>query len=304
MRKILSGTAGVAGLMALAGQAEAGTVRLCTGTKGTEDRPGVYYQVGRMIKGYETDRTKIEVVADTGGTGDLGNGNIWRTVVLDAVDPQACDAFIGQPDAVAVLKRRDAVRAKKLRVVNKMHREYVQAACGRDSGVSDLEDLEDRTDRTIALGPLGTGAWATWTNFGIEDPGYAVTPTERYEGANAMSMVANGEVSCFMRVAGLPDPVFAAADEAYGERIWMVELTDGDFNDAEDLDGSALYEWRDIPSGTYPALQDSWGSDAIETISMLARVYLNTDRVSDADADVFVTAVNEARKKAVAKFGG
>ncbi|WP_197729551.1 TAXI family TRAP transporter solute-binding subunit [Rhizobium ruizarguesonis] len=126
--------------------AHAASIRLCTGAA---DQP--YAAAGDMIKAEaKGNGLDIEVVKDTGGT--------WGNVQLSL--QTKCDAIIAQPDGLAYLKRTEPANAAKFLPIADLHREYLHALCGKDSGVDDIGDLEnDPKNYSIALGERGSGAW-------------------------------------------------------------------------------------------------------------------------------------------------
>lgn len=274
------------GATALSSAAEAKTtINLCTGKSGLP-----YAQIGDMIANSFAGDPNIEirVIKDTGGTW----GNIQRSTNIDTsgvpteadyAAGTACHAFIGQPDGPALLARKNPGEAKKLATIGTLHREYLHVVCNKESGVDDLSDLEGDTTKSIAVGQPGSGAWIIWENFVFEDADYGKTPTSTLSGIDAISDVATGTTTCALIAAGLKNADMNEADELFGEEVVLAGANDKDFNDAVDIEKKPLYEWREIPSGTYPLHLQGWFS-AKDTVSWKAKVYLNSSRVSDARA--------------------
>lgn len=301
MKSLLIGV-GLAAAMAITSSAEAKTVvNLCTGASGQP-----YSVAGQIISDQLKGDPNVEVrvVSDTGGTW----GNIERTTGASPTDADyesgaACHAFIGQPDGPVLLARTKPAEAKRLRQIGKLHREYLHVICGRKSGVDNLSDLSGSKKYSVALGNAGSGAWIIWENFKYEDASYAEVATVPQSGIDAVSAVANDEITCALVPAGLRNQTVMEADELFGEQLALVAATDKDFNDAVDIQGNPLYEFTKIPSGTYERNLQGWFSGA-KTISWQAGVYVNTSRLTDAKAlSTLIKAVARARATIQQEFG-
>jgi TRAP-type uncharacterized transport system substrate-binding protein len=273
----------------LAIPANAAAIRLCTGAA---DQP--YAAAGELIK----DEAKgngldVEVVKDTGGS--------WGNVQLSLQGK--CDAIIGQPDALAYLKRTEPANAAKFLPIADLHREYAAAVCGKNSGVTDIGDLEnDPAKYSIALGERGSGAWLIWQNFISEDSDYSGVRTTAESGDDALSAVANDQTTCALVPAALVNSVMRSADELYSDNLILVGVNDKDFDDAPDAQGKPLYTYSKIPSGTYPKLQGWFSGKA--TISWLAKVYVNKDTLTDQNVrKALIRSVMKARQNVVSNFG-
>ena len=270
-------------------------INLCTGVAG-----GPYAEAGKMIADMARgdQSIAINVVTDTGGTW----GNIQRTVLGDG-----CDAMIGQPDGAALLKRQNPGAAADLKPIADLHREYLHALCSKESGVDDIGDLEsDPKGRgySIALGDPGSGAWLIWQNFVAEDADYGDVPVKNESGVIALASVAANETTCMLQPAAVGNSIVRQADEQFGDGIILAGVNDKDFNDATDPQGKPLYTFGAIPSGSYPkSLQGGWFSSA-DTVSWVAKVYVNPRRLTDQKAlSAFITAVARARPAIQSQYG-
>lgn len=280
------------------------TINICTGAK---EQP--YANVGGMIADMAKGdpNINVRVITGTGGTW----GNIQRTALGEASDAayeagEACHAMIGQPDGLAQLKRQNAAAASKMKPIGDLHREYLHVLCSKESGVDDIGDLESDpkgNGYSIALGDNGSGAWLIWQNFIAEDEDYAAVPVKNESGAVALASVAANETTCMLVPAALGNGQVRQADEMFGDSLVLAGANDSDFNDAVDGQGKPLYEWMKIPSGTYEKNLQGWFSSA-DTISWTAKVYVNTDRVSDNDAlSSLIIAVARAKAAAQSQYG-
>ena len=270
-------------------------VNLCSGS-GT----GVYYEAADAIR--QAAGKNLPVInVETVGTGE----NITRTVNVQKDDHDSCDAFIGQPDAVVYEAKSAPVIAKMIRPVGTLHREYLHALCGKDSGVEDIGDLESTPSAySVAIGDSGSGAWYVWQNMIKEDEDYAEVPTVNEGGSLAISSVASGTTSCMLIPAGLGNGTMNLADETYSDGLNLVGVNDRDFDDAQDIKGKPMYEYRDI-DGVYKNLQcGSWSCDSVDTLTWLATVYINTEKFENKkELDLFIRAVGQAGVNIKAKYG-
>lgn len=296
---------GVCSVFAIAAAARADTINLCSGaTDGPYDQ--IAHEIANNLRG---SGVEVRVVSDTGGTW----GNIERTTrVSNSAQPTqadydagtACHAFIGQPDGLSALKRKNPAEANRLVTVGKLHTEYLQALCNKDSGYTDIGELGGRDDVSIAVGDSGSGAWLIWENFIAEDSSYGTVPTKSLSGPEAVAAVANGDVTCMLVPAGIPNKTVSEADELFGDQLVLAGVNDKDFNDAVDTDGKSLYTWAKIPSGTYSKHLQGWFSGK-NTVSWNARVVMNTERITDQKVKAkLITAVARVRPWAQATFGG
>lgn len=271
----------------LASAAAAGEVRLCTGKTGDP-----YANVGDLIASYAKDGLTVSVVKDTGGTW----GNINRAVL--SPNPE-CDAWIGQPDGLARLARENAGEASKVARIGTLHREYLHVLCNVDADVGELEDLEG-TDRTVLIGTDGSGGHLIWQNFVAEDDGYGSIITQFVGGDEAVVAVSNGEADCMLLPAGVPSNTARTAldeESGFGEKIELVQAQDKDFNDATDKEGNPYYEFTELDGGAYGRFWD------VDTVSWLAGVYINKERVTGSDRTALAFAVNAASKQARKDYG-
>lgn len=268
----------------------AAALTLCTGAA---DQP--YAAAGEMIRAEAKGAGLIvDVVKDTGGT--------WGNIQLSLQGK--CDAFVGQPDGLAYLKRTEPANAAKFVPIADLHREYLHALCGKKSGVDDIGDLEsDPNKYSIALGERGSGAWLIWQNFISEDADYAPVRQTDESGDIALSSVSNEQTTCMLVPAALGNTLVRSADEFYGESLSLVGVNDRDFDDAVDPQGKPLYAYAEIPSKTYKKNLQGWFSDK-STLTWLAKVYVNKDAVADqAELKTFIRSVMKARGGIVSNFG-
>jgi uncharacterized protein len=268
--------------------AEARDINLCTGSTS-----GVYYSVGQMIGTYVGNDLKINVV-ETAGTFDN----------MDRMLSGQCDAMIGQPDGPVYLKRTKPSDAAKISApIMKFHAEYLHVLCSKESGVEDLSELESNPEKyTVAIGAPGSGAWLIWQNIIEQDDDYAKIPTKAESGITALASVASNETTCMIVPSGIPNGVVAEADANWGDQIVLVSADDKDFNDAEDVDGKALYKFVDLPTNKYTTTFGRYWSNP-ETIGWTAALYVNKSTLTGKDLENLIRAASRARSAITSTYG-
>lgn len=275
-----------AGFLLMTAYVNAETIRLCTGAGN-----GVYYQAGKAIQ--KMAGSGIEVI-ETDGTFD----NMNRLL-----DKDECDAMIAQPDGPVYLARTSPAKAKQIRQIAPLHREYLHVLCSKESGLKDLGYIAGGK-HSLAVGPNGSGSWLIWQNILEEDESYKSVPVTPEGGIIALSSVASNDTTCMLVPAGLNNGTVLEADSLFAASVVLAHANDKDFNDALDITGKPLYTYKDIPSGTYPKLQSGWFGSKVSTITWNAGVYVNVEKFTDAKKlAVFIQAVSRAAIGIRAEFG-
>lgn len=127
--------------------------------------------------------------------------------------------------------------------VRTSHTEPVLWIYNKEHGYKDLSDVEGRKDFAIVV-VEGSGGNVTLNSFIQEDDGYGKNPqVVAMDLEDALDIVAEGEYEG-VKVAGMIHvsnviPRDIAAD--YLAFVAVGEATDGDFNDATDVEGNKLY---------------------------------------------------------------
>lgn len=273
---------------------KAADIRLCTGSSS-----GVYYAAGDSIKTFAGQSLPIKNV-ETGGTID----NLERLLDLDASDPKACDAMIGQPDGPVYISRQSPAKVKKLRKIADLHREYLHVLCNKASGVDDLKSFSGNTKYTLDVGVTGSGAWLIWQNIVSQDSSYADVPVKNEGGMLALSSVAAGDTTCMLAPSGLRTGIVMEADNTFGDQVVLAAADSKTFVKATDIKGEQLYSFSDIPKRTYgKSLQTGFFGGAVSTIGWNAAVYVNTDRVDPAILPKLIQQVSRAALQIKAEYG-
>jgi TRAP transporter TAXI family solute receptor len=251
-------------LCALAGlavsTAQADSLSLCT-ARGD----GNYYAAGEAIRAHtSSERLRIDLIETAGSVDNLNR-----------LARGKCDAAIVQLDAYLVYQ--DANRSNRLELArpNYLYEEFVHLVCRRDAGIEHIEDLtEDSGQHGVLIGEPESGSAATWKYFTVLKPGYASVPTQPVGGLQALAEIRKpGGAACMVYVSGLRSKYSAAVNDA-GDRLRIVPVDDSDLDEAR-FAGDRIYQFRDIPGGTYPALEAGLEARGTETLTVGATLFVS-----------------------------
>lgn len=250
-------------------------LKFCSG-KSTGKYHRVVEAVANASKGSDTI-TVVEVPS---------NGS-WDN--LQKLASGECDAAIVQSDAWGVYEKNGG--SLSLDRLDVLYQEYVHFFCNRKvadaKGIDDIGDIENRKDISISVGAEGGGTEVTWKNFGLLDTDYLPDedgpPVKNLNDTMAINKIKTGDVACGLYVGGLGTE-FMGKINALGSDIVLLPVNDGDFNNATDPAGNAVYTFTDIPSETYAEIQDGTFSSAVETLTLGASVLVTTKWENENDA--------------------
>ncbi|AUI68327.1 TAXI family TRAP transporter solute-binding subunit [Beggiatoa leptomitoformis] len=256
-------------------------LNLCTGGK-----TGIYFPVGGMIATQAKGDVTVNVL-ETKGSADN----------LKKLKDKSCDAAIVQADAYFAEEDMQLQTALKLEQTATLYDEYVHLICNRQSGVGSVGDLEDYPEKyTLLVGVKGSGSALTWRSFTLLDEDYAKVPTLPIGDGRALAQLVEGkEAQCLLYVGGLNSEIMKTFN-AQGDKLQLVAVDDGDFDNKKDQLGKRIYHFAKIPSGTYDKLQSGFFSSSVTTIAVQAVVVANKEWI-DANPDAynnFATAVFDA----------
>lgn len=247
--------------------AQAPTFRLCTG-----DAAMNYFKAGHHLKAQST-AVNVEVLESRGS---LDN--------LDKVTSGECDGAFVQSDALMVYSSRNARAISSLERAGVLYQEHAHLLCNRDAKVNRVVNLTK--NHTVAVGPEGSGARTTWDAFVLADKKrYEPVNIDSRSGVRALSAVADGsQVQCFLVVSALNSSFMRDDAQQHGDRVVLAGTDDGDMRGlARDARGQPVYEYSEIPSGTYPRIQPSgtlYGTRAVGTIVVDALFVANIDWIN------------------------
>ena len=264
------------------------TIRICAG-----GRSGAYYPAARIIGALMGPGFEVEAV-ETGGTWD----NILRS------QNGECPAIIAQPDGMAVLAASYPAIAGQYVKIGQLHREYAWAVCNRSIFEEEtVADVIDAPEFRLVISSNDSGTNLMFANWIEEDGDYALTRViYGLSQELGLQSVISGQNHCILIASGAGSKLLADMDQRHWQSVRLVEVDDSDFNDAEDLDGSNLYEFVEIDPATFPNLMkrdvdDSRGEE-IETVSWRAGVYVNAAYFKGPDGAPAQTALFEALRRA------
>jgi TRAP transporter TAXI family solute receptor len=230
------------------------TMRLCSGPDG-----GNYQRAAQEIVKQGRDRINFTIIDSKGSMDNL-----------DKLAAGECDAAPVQNDAFRVYKQKYQKDAGALERAGPLYREYVHLICNRKADVGRVVDL--RAGKVaVAIGPSGSGSSVTWDSFVLADKRYEKTPTVPLAGLRALEKIKIGdEVGCMLWTSALNSGFMKNDGNAAGEYVHLVKADDGDFANAKDERGTPIYHYADIPSGTYPKIQDGTFGSSVATVAVEA----------------------------------
>lgn len=236
--------------------------RLCTGAADSSHH-GAGLKIAQQLADTEVEITIVE----TGGSVD----NLRR------IRESECDGAVVQADTYHVFKNSDPEVPLDVEFAGYLYDEYIHLFCNREADINDVGDLENHPeDFTIIVGSKGSSHAVTWRAFTHMDDDYAEVPTLAIDGTRAINKVVNGtEAQCLIYVGGL-NSEFARKVDIQGEFIKLVPVDDGDFDNIEDESGWRVFEFKTIPSGTYPNAQGSYFA-GVETLVVAAILLIDLD---------------------------
>lgn len=275
-------------LSAAAVTAQTPAFRLCTGGEA-----GNYFKAGHILKS-KLAGAAVEVIATQGS---LDN--------LDRLTRGECDGAFVQSDAMLVFSSRHAQALSTIERAGVLYQEHAHLLCNRNSGIDRVTDLTSK--HTIAVGPDGTGARTTWDSFVLADKKrYLPVMIDTRSGVRALSAVADGsQVQCALWVGALGSSYLKNDAQQHGDRIVLAATDDWDMGKvAKDARGKAVYDYAEIPAGTYARIQPSgtvYGTKAVKTITVDA-LFVTSVKWIEANERAYDTVLRgfSAAKPAIA----
>lgn len=256
------------------------TMKLCSGPDG-----GNYQRAAQEIVNQGKDRIAYTIIDSKGSVDNL-----------DKLAGGECDAAPVQNDAFRVYKQKYQKDAGSLERAGPLYREYVHLICNRKNDISRVIDLR-KGKVTVAIGPSGSGSSTTWDSFVLADKGYEKTPTSPLAGLRALEKVKIGdEIGCMLWTSALNSTFMKGDVNKAGEYVHLVKANDGDFANAKDEKGTPIYQYIDIPGGTYDKIQDGSFGSAIATVAVDAIWAVRTAFIDKGERQYnwFLEAKNKA----------
>jgi hypothetical protein len=207
---------------------------------------------------------------------------------LDCVTAGTADGGFVQSDALLVYSARNARAISAIERAGVLYKEHAHLLCNRNAGIGRVTDLNK--SHTLARGPDGSGGAVTWDSFRLADKKrYEPVNVDTRGGTRALAAVADGsQVQCFLWVGALNASFIKNEASQYGDRIVLVPTDDWDMGKvAKDARGAAVYDYAEIPAGTYPRLQPTgtvYGTKAVKTITVDALFVTSTAWINTNEA--------------------
>lgn len=257
-------------------------VKLCTGLD-----TGNYYRAGHIVRS-KADGIDIQVIATDGS---LTN--------LDKLTKGECDVAFVQSNSFNQFSARNAQALSTIERSASLYTEQVAMLCNRNAGVKRVPDLTAK--HKIAVGSSGSGAWTVWQDFIKADPKrYSVVQTDNASGLRAVQKVGEGsEVQCALVVQALNAPFMKNEAQSEGDNVVLVGTNDGDMDGLKE-NGKQVYQYGEIPAGTYPKIQPGgtlWGTKPVKVIQVEAILATNTSFANSNEAvyNKFARAFQQAK---------
>jgi TRAP-type uncharacterized transport system substrate-binding protein len=261
---------------------------IATGSEG-----GSYERLGKQLAGSidkQAKKKKLEIdfeVVNTNGSGEN----------IEMFNDGEAQAAIVQADALSVMPPTVSFKGKNA------GSETIWWVYNTKNGYTDIEDIEGKSKKLAMVLVDGSGAVFTMQNFVSEDDGYkrnfdsALYADDLYD---AVDMVCSGK-SEGKKISGLLYVGKTLPTEVrndFKNCVSVGEATDGDFDDAKDINGDKLYQDCKIAKNRYAPLSGSNSFSDEKTICVNAMV-IYTDEFEDDDKKKMSKAVKKGVNKAL-----
>lgn len=218
-------------------------LKLCTGSPN-----GNYFASGQEIQRQLTRQGVDIQLVETGGSMD----NLQKMATED------CDAGFAQIDAYLHYQAMNQANRLEVEWPRHLYGEYVHLVCRRDAAIASIQDLKQaNANQPLMIGASGSGSAITWNSLARLETDYLDVPTQTAAPVDALAAVRDGKSSCLIFVSGLNSEYLASAEEA-GEVLKLAAVDDRVLENAKHF-GKAIYEFQEIPAGTYSNLQGPAG---------------------------------------------
>lgn len=237
------------------------TLRVCTGSPNLK-----YYRTAGLLAEQLRGVLNLDIQPSNGS---LDN--------LHKLSSEECDAALVQSDAFYVFSDTTPNASLRLENVGPIYQEYAQLLCNRDSPIWKITDLQNYPETKVAIGPVGSGTATTWYALTNKSKEYNKVNTIPLSGDLALTRIIGGrDAQCLLVVSGLNTDFMKKANDLGAGKLHLVPFDDKAFGKIKDSTNKNLYEYEDIPSGTYPNLQDGFFSSSVSTIAVKAEFVITT----------------------------
>jgi TRAP transporter TAXI family solute receptor len=239
------------------------TIRFATGPK-----DGNYQYFGELLK-KKADKVDIQLRATAGSMENLrliSSGDI--------------DMAIVQSDVLAMLGTKFPGR-KLISEQSTLYEEVVQLIVNSSGSIKSIEDIDPRKSM-VYIGPEGSGTSMTWEGLRQQQERYRKIPIKLAGYDVGEKEVERNPRAAMLFVGGLHSDILKHAEQVAEKtgKLKLAAVDDRSLIRKKDENGNNIYQFVDIPSNAYPALQKGWfwGHD-VKTLAVQAVLVLRTDWV-------------------------
>ena len=241
--------------------AEKPVIRFATGPK-----DGNYQYFGELLK-KKADKVDIQL---RGTAGSMEN--------LRLISSGDIDMAIVQSDVLAMLGTKYPGR-KLISEQSTLYEEVVQLIVNANGSIKSIEDVDPRKT-VVYIGPEGSGTSMTWDGLRQQQERYRKIPIKQAGYDVGEKEVERNPKAAMLFVGGLHSDILKQAEQVAEKtgKLKLAAVDDRSLVRKKDENGNNIYQFVDIPSNAYPALQKGWfwGHD-VKTLAVQAVLVLRTD---------------------------
>lgn len=234
-------------------------LRLCTAQAGNN-----YHNVGQRIAKALTKAIDVKVIETKGS---------WENLETMSSSRPRCDAILAQDDAVALHRFQNEESKLAMDRMTSLFEEKTHLLCNRKVTANKLSEIKPGSV-SIFTNEYGSGSYITWHVMSKLNPRYrAHNPTEKGLDEALLSLLDNQQPACLFYVSRQGGKTLNRANQNFGDRLKLIELSDARLEQRVDRLKRKLYRPSKINQSSYPNLLDG----TIDTLSVNAVFFLNSD---------------------------
>jgi TRAP-type uncharacterized transport system substrate-binding protein len=234
-------------------------LRLCTAQAGNN-----YHIAGQRIAMALKNVIDVKVVETKGS---------WENLETMSASRPRCDAILAQDDAVALHRFQNEESKLAMDRMTTLFEEKTHLLCNRKVTAKKLSDIEPGSV-AIFTNEYGSGSYITWHVMSKLNPRYrAHNATEKGLDEALLSLLDNQQPACLFYVSRQGGKTLNRANQNFGDRLKLIELSDQRLEQRVDRLKRKLYRPSKIERSSYPNLME----DTIDTLSVNAVFFLNSE---------------------------
>ena len=234
-------------------------LRLCTAQAGNN-----YYNAGLRIAKALTAAIDVKVIETKGS---------WENLETMSSSRPRCDAILAQDDAVALHRFQNEESKLAMDRMTSLFEEKTHLLCNRKVSANKLSEIKPG-DVSIFTNEYGSGSYITWHVMSKLNPRYrAHNPAEKGLDEALLTLLDNQTPACLFYVSRQGGKTLNRANQNFGDRLKLIELSDARLEQRVDRLKRKLYRPSKIDKASYPNLLDG----TIDTLSVNAVFFLNSD---------------------------